>query len=231
MANVLIVDDEQDIIDALRIYLSSQDYGLFEAHTGREALKVLEQEEIDLVLMDIMMPVMDGISAVSKIRQTSNVPIILLSAKSEDSDKVLGLDIGADDYITKPFNPAEVIARVRSAIRRYTKLGSHLKQTGEIEIGGIVLNDQEKKVTVDGSEVSLTPVEYGILHLLMNHPGKVFSSAEIYRKVWHDVPMGAEGTVAVHIRHLREKIEINPSDPRYIKVVWGQGYRMEAYHV
>ena len=230
MAKVLIVDDEQDIVDALKIYLSSQEYDLYEAHTGKEALEMMEKEQIDLVLMDIMMPVMDGISAVSKIRQISNVPIILLTAKSEDSDKVLGLDIGADDYITKPFNPAEVIARVRSQLRRYTKLGSHVEMPGSLVIGGIELNDNEKKVTVDGSEVSLTPVEYGILKLLMSHPGQVFSSAQIYRMVWHDAPMGAEGTVAVHIRHLREKIEINPSEPRYIKVVWGQGYRMEGRH-
>ncbi|MBQ6592291.1 MAG: response regulator transcription factor [Solobacterium sp.] len=230
MAKVLIVDAEQDIVDALKIYLSSQEYELYEAHTGKEALEMMEKEEIDLVLMDIMMPVMDGISAVAKIRQISNVPIILLTAKSEDSDKVLGLDIGADDYITKPFSPAEVIARVKSQLRRYTRLGSHVQQTGEIVIGGIVLNDNEKKVTVDGTEVSLTPVEYGILKLLMSRPGQVYSSAQIYRLVWHDVPMGAEGTVAVHIRHLREKIEINPSEPRYIKVVWGQGYKMEAYH-
>ncbi len=227
MASILIVDDEKDIVASLKIYLKSEGYDLFEAYTGEQAVEMVRNEKIDLVLMDIMMPVMDGVQATSIIREFSNVPIILLTAKNEDMDKVVGLNIGADDYITKPFNPVEVIARVRSQLRRYTQLGGVESSTKKLQIGGIVMNDEAKTVEVDGERVSLTPMEYGILKLLMENPGKVFSSDEIYRQVWKDQPFGGEGTVAVHIRHLREKIEIDPGEPRYIKVVWGQGYRME----
>lgn len=226
MTTVLIVDDDKDIVSALEIYLKPEGYQIEKAYTGKQALQVLEEKKIDLVLMDIMMPEMDGITAVSLLREKYNVPVILLTAKSEDSDKVLGLNVGADDYVTKPFNPTEVIARVRSQLRRYTTLGGQ-KKTGTITIGRISLNDEEKIVLVDGSPVTLTPMEYGILKLLMNNPGKVFSSAEIYKQVWKDEPFGSDNAVAVHIRHLREKVEINPGDPRSIKVVWGQGYKME----
>lgn len=226
MTTVLIVDDDRDIVSALEIYLKPEGYQIEKAYTGKQALQVLEEKKIDLVLMDIMMPEMDGITAVSLLREKYNVPVILLTAKSEDSDKILGLNIGADDYVTKPFNPTEVIARVRSQLRRYTTLGGQ-KKTGTITIGRISLNDEEKIVLVDGNPVTLTPMEYGILKLLMNNPGKVFSSAEIYKQVWKDEPFGSDNAVAVHIRHLREKVEINPGDPRSIKVVWGQGYKME----
>ena len=227
MANILICDDERDIVSALKIYLSSEGYTLFEAYTGREALEVVKKHDIHLILMDIMMPEMDGISATAKLRETCNVPIILLTAKSEDTDKVLGLNMGADDYITKPFNPMEVLARVRSQLRRYTSLGGMEQKPNRIVIGGIALDDDTKTVTVDGEPVSLTPIEYNILLLLMRHPGRVYSSAQIYDKVWNESAFGSEGAVAVHIRHLREKLEINPSEPRYLKVVWGLGYKME----
>lgn len=224
---VLIVDDEADIVNALKIYLSSEGYELYTALSGREALKVIENNDIHLVLLDIMMPGMDGLTLTARIRESRNIPIILLTAKGEESDKVLGLNMGADDYITKPFHPAEVIARVRSQLRRYTELGGRTASPDVIRIGGILLDDRGKSVTVDQEPVSLTPMEYGILKLLMQYPGKVFSSQEIYQLVWKDIPYGSDGVVAVHIRHLREKIEINPSDPKYIKVVWGQGYKME----
>lgn len=227
MYNILICDDEQDIVNALKIYLSSSDLVLHEAHTGQEALDVMKQVDIHLILMDIMMPVMDGISAMVKIRETSNVPVILLTAKSEDTDKILGLNTGADDYITKPFNPVEVTARVRSQLRRYLQLGGRVAAPENYVIGGIELDDREKTVTLDGAPVSLTPKEYEILKLLMANPGKVYSPRELYQQVWKDAPYGSENTVAVHIRHLREKIEINPAEPRYLKVVWGQGYKME----
>ena len=227
MANILICDDERDIVSALKIYLSSEGYTLFEAYTGREALEVVKKHDIHLILMDIMMPEMDGISATAKLRETCNVPIILLTAKSEDTDKVLGLNMGADDYITKPFNPMEVLARVRSQLRRYTSLGGMEQKPNRIVIGGIALDDDTKTVTVDGEPVSLTPIEYNILLLLMRHPGRVYSSAQIYEKVWNESAFGSEGAVAVHIRHLREKLEIDPADPRYIKVGWGLGYKME----
>ncbi len=230
MATVLIVDDEKDIVSALKIYLRPEGYELLEAYTGLEALETVKTQPVDLVLMDIMMPGMDGMQATSLMREISNIPVILLTAKSEDTDKIMGLNIGADDYITKPFNPAEVVARVRSQLRRYMRLGGQVAAPGKLVIGGIVLDDVAKSVTVDDTAVSLTPMEFGILKLLMEQPGKVFSSEEIYRRVWKDTPLGSEGTVAVHIRHLREKIEINPSEPRYIKVVWGQGYKMEASH-
>ena len=189
---------------------------------------MVKEKKVDLVLLDIMMPQMDGIETISRLREFSNIPVIFLSAKSEDTDKVMGLNVGADDYVTKPFNPAEVIARVRSQLRRYTTLGGQLPQENQWTIGGITVNDDEKSVKVDGEPVSLTPMEYGILKLLIQNPGKVYSSEQIYKEVWKDEPIGTEGTIAVHIRHLREKIEINPKDPRYIRVVWGQGYRMEA---
>lgn len=228
MYNILICDDEKDIVAALKIYLRRDDCRLFEAYTGREALDILEREDIHLVLMDIMMPVMDGIAATVEIRKKSNVPIILLTAKSEDTDKVLGLDLGADDYITKPFNPVEVQARVKSQLRRYMQLGGGQSKPDALKIGGIELCDRAKTVTVDGDNVSLTPKEYEILKLLMENPGTVFSPQRIYTLVWNDAPYGSENTVAVHIRHLREKIEIDPANPRYLKVVWGQGYKMEG---
>lgn len=226
MYNILICDDEQDIVNALKIYLSGGDYCLFEASNGREALEVVEKNDIHLILMDIMMPQLDGIAATAKLREKSNVPIILLTAKSEDSDKVLGLTVGADDYVTKPFNPMEVMARVKSQLRRYTRLGAIAERPERLVIGGIELDDAAKSVTVDGEPVSLTPIEYAILKLLMEHPDRVYSSRQIYEAAWSDPAYGAENTVPVHIRHLREKIEINPADPRYLKVVWGQGYKM-----
>lgn len=227
MFNILVCDDEKDIVAALKIYLSSGDYRIFEAYSGLEALEVMNSNDIQLVLMDLMMPGMDGITATAKIREKSNVPIIILTAKSEDNDKVLGLNIGADDYITKPFNPVEVLARVKSQLRRYTDLGSWNRSSSVMETGGLRLDDDSKSVTVDGEAVSLTPIEYSILRLLMQTPGKVYSSPEIYRQIWNEEPMGVESSVAVHIRHIREKIEINPSEPRYLKVVWGQGYKIE----
>ena len=228
MYNILICDDEADIVSALKIYLASPDMTFFEARTGREALKIVENEDIHLILLDIMMPEMDGISAAVKIRETSNMPIIFLSAKSEDSDKILGLNIGADDYITKPFNPVEVSARVRSQLRRYFTLGGMNKTTDKITIGGLEIDDREKKFLLDGEEVALTPKEYEILKLLMSNPGKVYSPSEIYTLVWKESAIAGDNTVAVHIRHLREKIEINPAEPRYLKVVWGQGYKITA---
>ena len=229
MYNILVCDDENDIVSALKIYLSAEGYRVFEAYNGKEALDIVDREEIHLVLLDIMMPKMDGITATTKIREISNVPIILLTAKSEDTDKVLGLNIGADDYITKPFNPIEVIARVKSNIRRYIHLGGGEVKPSRIVIGGITLDDNEKSVYLDGETVSLTPREYDILKLFMQNPGTVFSPKDIYRKVWGEIPINAENAVAVHIRHIREKLEINPAEPRYIKVVWGQGYKIERY--
>ena len=228
MYNVLICDDQPDIVNALRIYLTPEGYGIFEAHTGCQAVETVKKEDIHLVLLDIMMPEMDGITAAAKIREFSNVPIIFLTAKSETEDVVLGLNMGADDYITKPFVPVEVLARVRSHLRRYDKLGSRVTESdGELVLGGIALNDRTKAVTVDGEEVALTPTEYSILRLLMSHPGKVYSTKALYEAVWQEAAFGSEGAVAVHIRHLREKIEVNPSEPRYLKVVWGQGYKIE----
>ena len=229
MYNILICDDQPDIVNALKIYLSPEGYNLYEAFTGREALDVVKNNDIHLILMDIMMPVMDGITATARIREISNAPIILLTAKSETEDKVLGLNVGADDYITKPFVPVEVLARVRSQLRRYATLGSRPEpNSGTITIGGIIMDDRTKTVTVEGEPVSFTPTEYSILHLLMTNPGKVFSTKLLYESVWQEAALGSEGAVAVHIRHLREKIEINPSEPRYLKVVWGQGYKMEG---
>lgn len=229
MYNVLICDDQPDIVNALKIYLAPEGYHLYEAYTGKEALDVVKEHDIHLILLDVMMPVMDGITATSKIREFSNAPIILLTAKSETEDKVLGLNVGADDYITKPFVPVEVLARVRSQLRRYDRLGSKPETVeGNLTVGGVTLDDRTKTVSVDGEEVALTPTEYAILHLLMANPGKVFSTKVLYESVWQETALGSEGAVAVHIRHLREKIEINPSEPRYLKVVWGQGYKMEA---
>ena len=226
--NILICDDEQDIVSALKIYLEAEGYRTFAAANGKEALELLDREDIQLVLLDIMMPVLDGVSALSKLREFSNVPVILLTAKSEDTDKVLGLNIGADDYITKPFNPVELLARVRSQLRRYLQLGGGAVRESVLAIGPITLDDGSKTVTLDGEPVNLTPREYDILKLLMQNPGRVFHPRDLYRKVWNEEPYGAESTVAVHIRHLREKLEINPAEPRYIKAVWGQGYKFET---
>ncbi len=228
MYNILICDDQPDIVSALKIYLTPEGYHLFEAYNGQQALEIVRSEDIHLVLLDVMMPGMDGIAATAKIREFSNVPIIFLTAKSETQDMVLGLNVGADDYITKPFVPLEVLARVRSQLRRYAKLGSRQEESEDLVIGGIVLNDRTKTVTVEGEPVSLTPTEYSILRLLMNNPGRVYSTKALYEAVWQEAAFGSEGAVAVHIRHLREKIEINPSEPRYLKVVWGQGYKMEG---
>ena len=227
MVNILICDDEKDIVNALKIYLNDPDHQLFEAYNGRQALDVLSAEHIDLVLLDIMMPVMDGIETLAEIRKNYNMPVILLTAKSEDADKILGLNVGADDYITKPFNPLEVTARVNSQLRRYLKFGSGMTEEKTLIIGGIELDDRKKEVSVDGEAVSLTPKEFEILKFLMSSPNKVFSPKEIYSSIWKEQPYGAENTVAVHIRHIREKIEINPAEPRYIKVIFGQGYMIQ----
>ena len=228
MYKVLICDDQPDIVNALKIYLAPEGYQLYEAQNGAQAVETVKKEGIHLVLLDVMMPVMDGVAATAKIREFSNVPIILLTAKSETEDKVLGLNVGADDYITKPFVPVEVLARVRSQLRRYARLGSHQTEPDSLTIGGISMDDRTKTVTVEGESVSLTPTEYAILHLLMSNPGKVYSTKTLYEAVWREAALGSEGSVAVHIRHLREKIEINPSEPRYLKVMWGQGYKLEG---
>ena len=229
MYNILICDDERDIVSALKIYLSGEEYNLFEAYDGREALEIVRSNDIHLILMDIMMPQLDGIAATAKLREESNVPIIMLTAKSESGDKVLGLNVGADDYITKPFDPAEVVARVKSQLRRYTKLGAapEPEKEGRWSVGPITLDEEAKAVTVDGEAVALTPIEYNILKLLIKHPGRIYSSTQIYELVWNESALGAENAVSVHIRHLRQKIEIDPSDPRYLKVVWGLGYKLE----
>ncbi len=230
MYNILICDDDRDIVSALDIYLTSEGYRTIPAYDGEQALRAVEENDVHLILMDVMMPNLDGIRATARLRESCNVPIILLTAKSEDADKVLGLNIGADDYVTKPFNPMEVMARVKSQLRRYTTLGGRAEAQAAGDVlhsGGIVLDDAAKTVTVDGEPVNLTPIEFNILRLLLQHPGQVFSTAQIYEQVWNDPAYGSENTVAVHIRHIREKIEIDPSDPRYIKVVWGLGYKME----
>ena len=227
MSKILICDDEKDIVSALRICLAAEGYEIFEAYNGIQALEIIEANDIHLVLLDIMMPEMDGISTLAKIRESYNMPVLFISAKSEDADKILGLNIGADDYITKPFNIIEVVARVKSNLRRYMRLGSNVSSS-RIEIRGLCLDENEKTVAVDGEEINLTPTEYEILKLLMQSPGKVFSTREIYERVWKETLLGSENTVAVHIRHLREKLEINPADPRYIKVVWGQGYKIQG---
>ena len=231
MYTVLICDDDKDIVSALEIYLTSEGYRTVSAYNGEEAIAAVRSENIDLILMDVMMPRLDGIRATAKLREEGNIPIILLTAKSEDTDKVLGLNIGADDYITKPFNPIEVLARVKSQLRRYTTLGGKAptgeEGDGALRNGTILMDDEAKSVTVDGEPVSLTPIEYNILRLLMKNLGRVYSTAQIYEQVWNDPALGSENTVAVHIRHLREKIEIDPANPRYLKVVWGLGYKME----
>ena len=230
MHSILICDDDRDIVAALKIYLSGEDYRLYEAYNGAEAVEAVRKNDIQLILMDIMMPGLDGIAATAAIRRESNAPIILLTAKSESSDKVLGLNVGADDYITKPFDPVEVLARVRSQLRRYTLLGAKpdsAPEQGVYTVGGVTLNEESKTVTVDGESVSLTPLEFSILHLLIRSPGRIYSSSQIYELVWNEDSLGAETSVAVHIRHLRQKIEIDPSEPRYLKVVWGLGYKME----
>lgn len=227
MYHILICDDEPHIVKALKIYLTDSNYKIFTACNGLQAIDIIHRETIHLVLLDIMMPQMNGISTMAKIRETSNVPIILVTAKSEDYDKILGLNMGADDYITKPFNPIEVVARVRSQLRRYMQLGSGITKSENLGIGGIVLNDKAKQVTRDGFPISLTRKEYEILKLLISHPGQVFSSKEIYSQVWKEEPLNCDNTIAVHIRHLREKLEIDPAQPRYLKVIFGQGYKIE----
>lgn len=229
MYNILVCDDERDIVSALKIYLEAEGYNIYTAYNGNEAVRSVAENDIHLVLMDIMMPECDGITAMVKLREISNIPVILLTAKSEDTDKILGLNVGADDYVTKPFNPVEVIARVKSQLRRYMQLGGGKITEPEngYTIGNIELNNKSKQIFVDGEEVSLTPTEFEILKLLMKNAGEVLSPKEIYKKVWGGEALGAESTVAVHIRHLREKIEINPAEPRYLKVVWAHGYKME----
>ena len=226
--NILVVDDDREIVEAIEIYLLQEDFNVFKAYDGEEAIKMLREHDIHLMLLDIMMPKLDGIHAAIKIREYNSVPIIFLSAKSEDTDKILGLNIGADDYITKPFNPLELVARVKSNLRRYTTLGSiDLSDDNVYTVGGLVINDDTKEVTVEGNQVKLTPIEYNILLLLVKNQGRVFSIDQIYENIWEEEAIGADNTVAVHIRHIREKIEINPKEPRYLKVVWGVGYKIE----
>lgn len=228
MSNILVCDDDKEIVDAIEIYLSQDGYRIFKAYDGEEAIEILDREEIHLLIIDIMMPKLDGIRATLKIREYSSIPIIMLSAKSEDTDKILGLNIGADDYITKPFNPLELAARVKSNLRRYTSLGSLESDNKSIyQVGGLIVNDDTKQVFVDGENVKMTPIEYSILLLLIKNQGKVFSINEIYESIWNEEAIGADNTVAVHIRHIREKIEINPKEPRYVKVVWGVGYKID----
>lgn len=229
MAKILVCDDDKEIVEAIEIYLTQDGHQVLEAYDGIEAVEILKKESVDLLIMDIMMPRMDGIRATLKIREKHNIPIIILSAKSEDADKILGLNIGADDYITKPFNPLELVARVKSHLRRYMQLGNTaIKESEAIyTVGGLAINDDLKEVTVDGEPVKLTPIEYNILLLLVKHQGKVFSIDQIYENIWNENAVGVDNTVAVHIRHIREKIEINPKEPRYLKVVWGVGYKIE----
>lgn len=224
---ILACDDDAEILEALNIYLSNEGYTVFKASNGAEALKVISENEVQLIIMDVMMPVMDGLRAVMKIRESQNIPVIMLSAKSEDTDKIMGLNMGADDYMTKPFNPLELIARVKSQLRRYTSLGSLEKKTSVYTTGGLSIDDEQKSVSVDGEEVQLTPVQYKILLLLASNAGKVFSIDEIYESVWNETSFSSENTVAVHIRRIREKIEISPKEPKYLKVVWGIGYKVE----
>lgn len=229
MAKILVCDDDKDNVEAIDIYLTQEGYEVLKAYDGDEAIKVLKRNEVDLLIMDVMMPRLDGIRATLKIRENMSLPIIILSAKSEDADKILGLNIGADDYMTKPFNPLELVARVKSQLRRYTQLGSTARSDNQSEFrtGGLVIRDDLKEVTVDGEKVKLTPIEYNILLLLVKNQGKVFSINQIYENIWNEEAIGADNTVAVHIRHIREKIEINPKEPRYLKVVWGVGYKVE----
>ena len=227
--NVLVCDDDREIVEAIEIYLSQEGYKVLKAYDGEEALKVLDREKVDLLIIDVMMPKLDGIRATLKIREKKNMPIIILSAKSEDADKILGLNVGADDYMTKPFNPLELTARVKSQLRRYTQLGSTIDKSNQAvyAVGGLSIDDEQKEVTVDGEPVRLTPIEYNILLLLVKNQGKVFSIDQIYESIWNEDAIGVDNTVAVHIRHIREKIEINPKEPRYLKVVWGVGYKIE----
>lgn len=228
MANILVCDDDKEIVDAIEIYLNQDGYNILKAYDGEQAIEMLKKEEVHLLIMDIMMPKLDGIRATLKIRENSSIPIIILSAKSEDTDKILGLNIGADDYITKPFNPLELAARVKSNLRRYTSLGSLNSENKSVyQVGGLVINDDTKQVTVDDEPVKMTPIEYNILLLLVKNQGRVFSINQIYESIWNEDAIGADNTVAVHIRHIREKIEINPKEPRYLKVVWGVGYKID----
>lgn len=228
MANILVCDDDKEIVEAIEIYLSQDGYHIYKAYDGEQAIELLKKEEIHLLIIDIMMPKLDGIRATLKIREYSSLPIIILSAKSEDTDKILGLNIGADDYVTKPFNPLELAARVKSNLRRYTSLGSLNTESNSVyRVGGLVINDETKQVTVDDEPVKMTPIEYNILLLLMKNQGRVFSIDQIYESIWNEDAIGADNTVAVHIRHIREKIEINPKEPRYLKVVWGVGYKID----
>lgn len=229
MANILICDDDKEIVDAIEIYLKNEGYKVYRAYDGEEAIRILNAEDIQLLIMDVMMPKLDGIHATLKIREYSSIPIIMLSAKTEDTDKILGLNVGADDYVSKPFNPLELIARVKSNLRRYTKLGnmSAPEESNVYRIGGLCMDDDTKEVTVDGEPVRLTPIEYSILLLLVKNPGRVYSIDQIYENIWNEAAIGADNTVAVHIRHIREKIEINPKEPKYLKVVWGVGYKVE----
>ena len=231
MYNILACDDDKEIVEAIEIYLSQEGYRILKAYDGLEAMEILEKEDVNLLLIDVMMPRLDGIRATLKIREKNSIPIIILSAKSEDADKILGLNVGADDYVTKPFSPLELVARVKSQLRRYNQLGGS-EQDGRnkeqiYEAGGLRINDDLKEVTVDGEPVRLTPIEYNILLLLMKNRGRVFSITQIYEAIWNEEAIGADNTVAVHIRHIREKIEINPKEPRYLKVVWGVGYKIE----
>lgn len=228
---ILVCDDEREIVEAIEIYLAGEGYDVLKAYDGVEALRMLEENEVHLVIMDIMMPQMDGIRATMRLRESGNIPVIMLSAKSEDTDKILGLNAGADDYVTKPFNPLELLARVKSQLRRYTTLGSMEKQSDVMQTGGLVMDDTKKKVTVDGEPVHLTPMEYKILRFLMQHMEAVLSTTQIYENVWDELAVGAENTIAVHIRRIREKIEIDPKDPKYLKVVWGIGYKIEKIQV
>ena len=228
MSNILVCDDDREIVDAIEIYLNQEGYRIYKAYDGEQAIELLQKEDIHLLIMDIMMPRLDGIRATLKIREYSSIPIIILSAKSEDADKILGLNVGADDYISKPFNPLELVARVKSNLRRYTSLGSLNAESKAIyQVGGLVINDDTKEVSVDGEFVKMTPIEYNILLLLMKNLGRVFSINQIYESIWNEDAIGADNTVAVHIRHIREKIEINPKEPRYLKVVWGVGYKID----
>ncbi len=224
--NVMIVDDDREIVDSIAIFLEAEGYGVFKAYNGIDALELLTENEIHLMLLDIMMPKLDGIKTLMKLRETKNIPVILISAKSEDADKIFGLTAGADDYITKPFNPSELVARVKSQLRRYTQLGAMEKKAGKITIEGLEIDTEAKTVTVDGEPVRLTPIEYKILELLCRNRGRVFSSEDIYRNVWNEESAVGDSTIAVHVRHIREKIEINPKEPRYLKVVWGIGYKI-----
>lgn len=229
MANILVCDDDKDIVEAIHIYLQQEGHQVLKAYDGVQAMQVLRTQEVDLLIIDVMMPRLDGIRATLKIREENSLPIIILSAKSEDADKILGLNVGADDYVTKPFNPLELVARVRSQLRRYMKLGSvsQEKSSHIYETGGLMVDDDRKEVTVDGEPVRLTPIEYNILLLLIKHQGRVYSINQIYENIWNEQAIAADNTVAVHIRHIREKIEINPKEPRYLKVVWGLGYKVE----